>query len=130
MKPRGATLIYNARLERDFISRAIACSRKSEIKKSARVIAGGGLAVALAKEVISSGVGMTIEIAGANHAEILFGEGGPRAVYIIPRSAEEKFLACWEGYPTTHVGHIGGDKLIVKDIAEISVSDLVKAFFG
>ena len=130
MKPQGAAWTYNAHLEHDFVSRAIACSRRPEIKKSARVIAGGGLAVALAKEAISSGTGMIIEIAGANPTEILFSEGGPRAVYVIPRAAEEKFLACWEGYPTARVGHIGGDKLIVKDIMEVSVSDLVKAFFG
>ena len=128
MTPRGGTWRYDADMEREFISRAISTSRKADIKKSARAVAGGGLAVALAKEVIFSGVGMTIGIPGQNPTETLFSEGGPRAVYIIPPSASEKFLNCWEGYPVTKLGEAGGKSLVVKDVLEISCDALRAAF--
>jgi phosphoribosylformylglycinamidine synthase len=130
MKPKGATWRYDAALEKDFVSKALMISRKADIKKSARVVSGGGLAVALAKEAIFSGVGMEIDLADRNPVEVLFGEGGPRAVYIIPPASSEKFLTCWKGYPVTHLGRVGGDALAVRDYLEISREDLVRAFYG
>jgi phosphoribosylformylglycinamidine synthase len=129
-EPRGTTWRYDFAMERDFAARALSISRKADVKKSARVIAGGGLAVALAKEVIFSGVGMTIDISGHDPTEILFGEGGPRAVYIVPSDASEKFLDCWEGYPVTKLGEVGGESLVVKDVLEAACCDLRVAFWG
>lgn len=130
LKPRGVTWRFDAALERDFISKALFVSRKADIKKSARVVSGGGLAVALAKEAIYSGVGMDIDLADKNPLEVLFSEGGPRAVYIIPSAASEKFLACWKGYPVTRLGRVGGDSLVVRGFLEIHRDELAGAFFG
>jgi phosphoribosylformylglycinamidine (FGAM) synthase-like enzyme len=129
MTPRGSTWFYDADMERAFISRALLTSRKADIKKSASVIAGGGLAVALAKEVIFSGAGMTVDIGGRNFTEVLFGEGGPRAIYIIPPAASEKFLACWEGYPVAKIGEAGGNSLVVKGVLEVS-GDALRGAYG
>ncbi|MDR2780123.1 MAG: phosphoribosylformylglycinamidine synthase subunit PurL, partial [Synergistaceae bacterium] len=130
MTPRGTTWRYDAEMERGFVSRAIFVAHKADIKKSARVVAGGGLAAALAKEAIFSGVGMTADIPDRDLTEVMFSEGGPRAVYIIPPSSAEKFLECWEGYPVTELGEVGGDALIIKNFLEVAVSDLRSAFFG
>jgi phosphoribosylformylglycinamidine synthase len=128
--PRGSTWRYDSGMERDFISRALFTSRKADIKKSARLIAGGGLAVALAKEVIFSGVGMAISIDGLDPTETLFSEGGPRAIYIVPQATSEKFLDCWEGYPVTKLGEMGGGSLFIKDALEVACCDLREAFWG
>jgi phosphoribosylformylglycinamidine synthase len=128
--PRGATWRYDSAKERDFITRAIFLSRKPDIKKSARPVSGGGLAVTLAKEAIFSGVGMRIDLGGLNPTEVMFSEGGPRALYVIPPASEEKFLACWQGYPVTRLGEAGGESLCVKNFLEVSVADLRSAHFG
>jgi phosphoribosylformylglycinamidine synthase len=130
MTPRGTTWRYDAEMERGFVSRALLVAHKADIKKSARVAAGGGLAAALAKEAIFSGVGMTVNITDRDPAGVMFGEGGPRAIYIIPPLSVDKFLECWEGYPVTELGEAGGESLIIKDLLEVSVRDLSSAFFG
>ena len=129
MTPRGTTWRYDAESESAFVSRALLTSKKADIKKSARVVAGGGLAVALAKEAILSGQGMTVEIERDPLSE-MFGEGGPRAVYIIPPAAADKFLACWEGFPVARIGCVGGKSLVVKDFMEVPVEELRSAFYG
>jgi phosphoribosylformylglycinamidine synthase len=128
--PRGSTWRYDSAMERDFISHAIFTSRKADVKKSARVIAGGGMAVTLAKEAIFSGVGMMIDIGESDPTEALFSEGGPRAIYIIPQGSADKFLACWEGYPVTKLGEVGGKSIIVKNFLEVSCDDLRAAFWS
>ncbi|MDR1650907.1 MAG: phosphoribosylformylglycinamidine synthase subunit PurL [Synergistaceae bacterium] len=130
MRPKGASWMYDAAKEKDFVSKAVLVSRKADIKKSARVVAGGGLAVALAKEVIFSGVGMTIDIADKNPEEVLFSEGGPRALYVIPPASAEKFVSCWKGFPVTRLGTAGGNSLVVKGCFEVSRDDLAAEFFG
>jgi phosphoribosylformylglycinamidine synthase len=130
MAPRGTTWRYDAELERGFVSRAVSCAHKADIKKSARVISGGGLAVALAKEALFSGVGMTIDIDERDLTEVMFSEGGPRAVYVIPPATADKFLECWAGYPVAKLGEAGGDTLKINNFLEISVEDLRSAFFG
>ncbi|MDR3333116.1 MAG: phosphoribosylformylglycinamidine synthase subunit PurL [Synergistaceae bacterium] len=129
--PRGATWRYDPEIEKSFAERTLATSRKS-CAASARVIAGGGLAVALAKETIFSGVGFEIdteEIAKHGITEVLFSEGGPRAVYMVRPDSEDKFLAIWDGYPIVRLGQAGGDSLIVKGAFELSSRELRRAFY-
>jgi phosphoribosylformylglycinamidine synthase len=130
MTPKGTTWRYDAETERAFISRALSVAHKADIKKSARIVAGGGLAAALAKEAIFSGVGMTAEVADRDLTEVMFSEGGPRAIYIIPPSSVDKFLGCWEGYPVTELGEVGGESLIIKNFLEVTLGDLRSAFYG
>jgi phosphoribosylformylglycinamidine synthase len=130
MTPKGTTWRYDAEMERAFVSRARSIAHKADIKKSARMVAGGGLAAALAKEAIFSGAGMIIDIEDRDPTEVMFSEGGPRAVYIIPSAAVDKFLEYWEGYPVTKLGEVGGDSLTIKNFLEVAVRDLRSAFFG
>ncbi|MCL2683809.1 MAG: phosphoribosylformylglycinamidine synthase subunit PurL [Synergistaceae bacterium] len=128
MIPRGSTWKYDAAMERGFVERALRLSRTADLRKSARLLAGGGLAVALARETICAGVGMTTDISGYDATEAMFSEGGPRAIYIIPPSGSEQFLACWDGYPVTKLGVMGGSSLIVKDVLDVSCKDLRDAY--
>lgn len=128
--PKGATWKYDPEMEREFNERALRSSRRSGVE-SARVIAGGGLAVALAKECVDTGLGMNIDLGEQSRedvAAILFGEGGPRAVYFVHKGNEEKFLSVWEGYRTTRLGTVGGDSLAVREVMSVGVAELVEAF--
>jgi phosphoribosylformylglycinamidine synthase len=129
MTPRGATSRYDAEAEIAFVSRALFTSKKADIKKSARVVAGGGLAAALAKEAILSGQGMTIELE-RDPLAAMFGEGGPRAIYIVTPASADQFLACWEGFPVALIGRVGGKSLVVRDFMEAPVDELRSAFYG
>lgn len=128
--PKGATHRYNPEMEREFNERALKSSRRAGVE-SARVVAGGGLAAALAKECIATGLGMEIDLGGCGGAEataVLFGEGGPRAVYFVHRENEEKFLSVWEGYPTMRLGTVGGGSLAVNGVMSVPVSELRDVF--
>ncbi|MDR1471140.1 MAG: phosphoribosylformylglycinamidine synthase subunit PurL [Synergistaceae bacterium] len=128
-RPQGSTWAYDAKMEAEFAERALASSRKAGIR-SARVVAGGGLAAALAKEVIYSGVGMEIGLGSLDPTETLFSEGGPRAVYIVSQDKEEKFVRVWEGYPMTRIGNVSGTSLVIHGIGELSLEELEAEFFG
>jgi phosphoribosylformylglycinamidine synthase len=125
--PKGATWAYDPAMEREFTARALATSRKSAAR-SARLIAGGGAAVALAKEAIASGVGMRVDFGDGDAAELLFSEGGPRALYFVPPDCSDKFLALWEGYPLISLGRTGGDSLQIQNVLEIGLDELESAF--
>lgn len=131
MKPEGMTVKYDAEAEKAFNARALRTARRAGVE-SGRVIAGGGLAVALAKEAIVSKLGMEIDLGieeAAAFTEACFGEGGPRAVYFVPRENEEKFLSIWEDFHALRIGTVGGDALILKDRLNLPVADLRHAFY-
>ncbi|GHV53486.1 phosphoribosylformylglycinamidine synthase subunit PurL [Synergistales bacterium] len=124
-EPRGVTCAYNPEIERKFIERAISSARKG-LARGARVTAGGGLAVALAKEAAASGVGMRIDINFKDDAEmtkILFGEGGPRAVYFVRPDDRGAFLSLWDRFPITQIGRAGGKYLRIAQ-REIGVDEI------
>ena len=131
-KPRGVTWKFDAEQEAAFVQRAIKTSRRAGLK-SARVLAGGGLAVALAKEAIFSGQGIRIDLGGQDDevtTKILFGEGGPRAVYFVPRENDEKFLSIWEGYNVVRLGHVEGKTLSFNEMFELELDELSRAYRG
>jgi phosphoribosylformylglycinamidine synthase len=132
MTPRGTTYKYDPQMETSFAARARMTSHRAGIE-SARVIAGGGLAAALAKEAVASNVGMDVDLGDLNEFEtvrMLFGEGGPRAVYMVHEENEDKFLSIWEGYPTIRLGRVGGDSLSIRDILNLPLDDLKAAYYG
>ncbi|MDR3321884.1 MAG: phosphoribosylformylglycinamidine synthase subunit PurL [Synergistaceae bacterium] len=128
-EPRGATWAYDPSLEREFAVRALAASRKAVVS-SARVIAGGGLAVALAKEAIYSGVGVSADIGQGDVTAALFSEGGPRALYFVSPPNAEKFLSIWDGYPLKSLGRAAGASLRIVGSICIGLSELRAAFFS
>jgi phosphoribosylformylglycinamidine synthase len=128
-EPRGVTWAYDPSMEREFARRALSTSRKAVVS-GARVIAGGGLAVALAKEAIYSGVGMSVDLGPGDATANLFGEGGPRALYFVSPASSEKFLSIWEGYPLIPLGRAVGESLRIGGMIDVSLSRLRAAFFS
>jgi phosphoribosylformylglycinamidine synthase len=128
--PRGVTWTYDPEMERAFAERAAATSRKARVR-SGRVIAGGGLAVALAKSAIACGIGIEIDTAGFGECGLtrsLFSEGGPRAVYFVQDESLDKFFSIWDGYPALRLGTVCGDSLKIGDVFEVTVQELRHAF--
>ncbi len=128
---RGATNKYDYEAERAFADRALTTARRAGVE-SARVVAGGGLAVALAKEAIMSDIGIRADFGEMDAAEAtrtLFGEGGPRAVYMVHPENEDKFLSIWEGFSAIRIGEVGGDALRIEGICDLPLCDLCAAFF-
>jgi phosphoribosylformylglycinamidine (FGAM) synthase-like enzyme len=125
--PRGSTWEYDASLELAFAKRAITTSRRI-IANSVRIVAGGGVAVALGKESISSGFGMEVDISEDGATEMLFSEGGPRALYFVSAENAEKFVSLWDGFPITAIGRVRGDSLLIGDFINIETRELVSVF--
>jgi phosphoribosylformylglycinamidine synthase len=129
MTPRGATVAFDARQEKAFASRALATSRKAVVH-GARVVAGGGVAVALAKEALASGVGMSVDIGSRDMLSALFGEGGPRALYFVHAESADKFLSLWDGYPVVLLGRAEGSSLRIGGVREIGLDELRAEYFA
>lgn len=129
--PQGSPCRYDPGLEREFSDRALRTSRRVGVH-SARIVSGGGLAVALAREAISTGLGMKVELPASSSPDeltaMLFGEGGPRAIYFVAKETEEKFLSVWEGYEALRIGTVGGESLSIAGSIDASVSELTSAF--
>jgi len=49
------------------------------------------------------------EIKGADE-KLLFGEGGPRAIYSVPEAKTKEFLNIWKGYPIREIGTVINNK--------------------
>jgi phosphoribosylformylglycinamidine synthase len=129
MTPRGTPLAFDAALEKAFAGRALATSRKA-VAKSVRVISGGGVAVALAKEALATGVGMSVDFGSGDETSLLFSEGAPRALYFVHAESADKFLSLWEGYPVIMLGHTGGSSLYINGAREIPLDELRGAYFA
>jgi phosphoribosylformylglycinamidine synthase len=109
----GRPLPLSPEAERDFRARALEAAKR-ELPASARPLAGGGLALALAREAIASGVGAQVALEQPTRSEVaLFGEGGPRAIYAVSPDRLVPFLQLFRGFPTALIGTAGGDSLRV-----------------
>ncbi|NLV82699.1 MAG: phosphoribosylformylglycinamidine synthase subunit PurL [Synergistaceae bacterium] len=127
-KPLGKTVEPDYENEKLFRERAIKTARE-KTANSGRVLAGGGLAVALANEAISSGVGMNISIKPQTTVEsLLFSEGGARAIYSVPNNKIKEFENTWNGFSFDCIGTATGDSLSWDNLFTIPISDISKAF--
>lgn len=127
-KALGKTVEPNFSAEKEFRERAIKTALEAAAR-SGRVVAGGGLAVALANEAISSGVGMSISLRTDKQPEsVLFSEGGARAVYFVPADKEDTFKAIWSGFPCRKIGTAGGNSFVWEKAFALTLTELVKAF--
>ena len=128
--PQGPLDEYRLETEKAFCQKALATA-KGQVARSARLIAGGGLAVTLALEAIYSQVGLSIITPQVGSAlEILFGEGGPRAIYAVPSANDSKFREIWSGYSIDLLGLAEGTSLNFSGPISINISleELSKAF--
>ena len=113
----------NAKSETDFRDKAIQTAH-ANAARSARLCGSGGLACALVKEVIGSGIGGSFTIDAKNPAEFLFGEGGARALYAVPAEKEAEFRKIWGSTPLLLLGKAGGSSLNIKNTLEISLDEI------
>lgn len=127
-EPLGMTLSADPAQELAFKERAL----KTALEKcasSARALAGGGVAVALAREAIASGEGVFADLNfPSTMEEILFSEGGARAIYAVPVDNSEAFKEVWKGFPCSVIGEFGGRSFSLKGIFDIPFKKLEDAF--
>ena len=129
-KPLGKTVEPNREDELLFRERAIKTAY-SHCADSGRVVAGGGLAVALANEAAASQIGMKISVKTESSVEaLLFSEGGARAIYSVPADKTAEFEKIWEGFPCTKIGNAEGDTFSWENIFEVGIADISMTFLG
>lgn len=127
-KPLGRTVEHNWGNEKSFRDRALRTAREAKAG-SGRAVAGGGLVVTLANEAIASGIGISIDFDSEQPLEnLLFSEGGARAIYSVPKEKEEEFNAVWAGFPCKKIGAAGGTDFTWKNAFNISTAKLTQAF--
>lgn len=127
-RPLGRTVAPNFDKEIGFCHRALKTAH-SKVASSGRVIAGGGLAVALADEAIASGRGISLNAPlTIPLEEALFAEGGARAIYAVPSSKATDFEKIWRGFPCFKLGNAYGDKFEWTGILNLSLERLKTAF--
>ena len=127
-KPLGKTVAPDFEKEKAFRERALKTARE-HLAGSGRVLAGGGLAVALASEAIASGCGLKLDLQPQTEKEAaLFSEGGARAIYSVPQQQAAAFEKCWAGFPCRKIGAAGGNNLTCGGSFYIPLAELKKTF--
>jgi phosphoribosylformylglycinamidine synthase len=128
--PSGAPWVFDPGQEKVFRDKALDTAHRN-LANSGRVVAGGGLAVALAKEFIHSGIGASIDPQGLEDPfEVFFSEGGPRALYAVSGNKEADFCRLWESFGCRRIGFVDGDRLHVEGNFEIELDDLLAVWKG
>jgi phosphoribosylformylglycinamidine synthase len=121
---RGRPLAVSFEMEREFVDKARSTARL-QLARSGRPIAGGGLAVALAKETHQSGTGALVHMAVPTRPDVLlFGEGGPRALYAVPAQKLEAFRKNWASFPLTEIGIVGGEALHIRGLCSLTLAEI------
>ncbi len=114
-------------MEADFRDRALQTAHEG-LARSGRALAGGGLALALAKECCDSGLGASLHLDVPTRRDVLFfGEGAPRALYAVPSQRLMLFRKTWSGFPMLEIGRVGGNHLRVDQDLDVTLSDLSAA---
>ncbi len=90
-----------------------------------------GIGVALAEMAVRSQLGFTVEQAGADHAW-LFAESPSRVVACVAPAQEAAIIesARSAGVPVTRLGEVGGTRLTVAGVIDVSVDEAVEAWRG
>lgn len=99
-----------------------------ELVHGIHTVADGGLAVALAESCVRSATGCTIDGVVDHHE--LFGESVSRVLIATSRPAELILLALSAQVPVAEIGRAHGDKMVVADLVDLSVSELADQFHG
>jgi phosphoribosylformylglycinamidine synthase len=93
-------------------------------------LSAGGLGVALAEMATRSGVGVHVARVGDHRA--LFGEGPSRVVLSVDpeRLTEVLHRATDAEVDASRLGLVAGDRVIVKDLLDLSLAEITSAFTG
>lgn len=127
---KGLPIPPSAEMERDFMERAL-LTAKNQLANSGIPILGGGLAVALCKEAISTGLGAEIQLETPTLPVVtLFAEGGTRALYSVPAAKAFDFLQVWKGFPIRQIGIANGDTLRLPGSAPLPIEKISNAWRG
>jgi len=87
-------------------------------------VSDGGLALCLAELAIASGIGCALD---GGTAASTFSEAPSRVIIGTPRPAELIALAHGAGVPAVVVGHVGGDRVVIPGVIDVTVADLAYA---
>ena len=121
---RGRPLAPSFEAEGDFIAKALETSRLG-LARSGRALAGGGLAVALVREAVDSAIGAVVNLSVPTRPDVLlYGEGGPRALYSVAPDQVESFVGLWQGFPLLEIGLVGGAALHVRGTFSLSLAEI------
>lgn len=100
--------------------------------RSAHDLSDGGLAVALMEKAIFSGMGATVslELPGQSATEMLFSEAQSGILLSVSKDQRETVMDFMrdQGVPAHHLGTAGGDRLIIRDIADVSVREITAIY--
>ncbi|QTX32961.1 phosphoribosylformylglycinamidine synthase subunit PurL [Aminithiophilus ramosus] len=121
---RGRPLPLSFEAEASFVSKARETAR-SGLARSGRALAGGGLALALVREAAASGEGAIVTLSVPTRPDVLlYGEGGPRALYSVTAEKVEAFVDLWRGFPLLEIGLVGGSALHVRGLFSLSSAEI------
>ncbi len=101
---------------------------ESHLVLGAHDVSGGGLGVALAEMAVASGIGVNAARI-ADHVD-LFSESVGRAVLCVAPDQVRAVLDVLEahGVPHSRIGAASGDRIVVKDVLDVSVADATAAW--
>ncbi len=127
---REGCISYEPETERAFMERALRTALDKHAT-CARPVAGGGLLTALARICLLSGTGLTLDMGTDDlWPDLLFGEWGPRAVYLVPSRSREHFQKVWDGFQLRKIGVTGGSSLSIGDNEILPVSEMQEYWRG
>ncbi|MRS11932.1 MAG: phosphoribosylformylglycinamidine synthase subunit PurL [Actinobacteria bacterium] len=125
-KPPKVDLV-DERLLTDLVVTAI----RTGIVRSAHDCSEGGLAVALAECCIAGGIGAKVDAEGKlPPAAELFSESQGRVVLTVAAEHYDalKTLSATHATPCTRIGTVGGDRLAISGLADVSLADMRAAY--
>ncbi|MHB1476780.1 MAG: AIR synthase-related protein, partial [Coriobacteriia bacterium] len=103
----------------------------SGIVRSAHDCSEGGLGVALAESCIAGGLGATVDLGTAlpGVAALLSETQGRAVLTVAPEHFDAlKVLAATHATPCTRIGTVGGDRLHIEGMVDLSLDQLREAF--
>jgi phosphoribosylformylglycinamidine (FGAM) synthase-like enzyme len=89
-------------------------------------VADGGLALALAEAAVAGGVGAAIS--GIGSVDQFFGESPSRVVAVVAAGQIDAIRrrADAAGVPVRAIGRVGGDRLVIDGLVDVSVAALTR----
>jgi len=127
---KGKCPTMDLKLEKSVQKTALEAINKGLVR-SAHDCSEGGLAVALAESCMCKKLGAKIDLAGKLRADaLLFGETQSRIILSASPKNVKKILqiAKKNKTPAAVIGEVGGNKLVINQLINISVSDLYQAW--
>jgi phosphoribosylformylglycinamidine synthase len=119
--------LVDERLLDDLVVTAI----RTGIVRSAHDCSEGGLAVALAECCIAGGLGASVTLGSTlPGVAALFSESQGRVVLTVAHDHYDalKQLAAAHGTPCEKLGRVGGDRLLIEGLADVSLTQMREAF--